>query len=209
MLDGDGKPHLQIQFNTYEDPQGNVTVSIGEIKPPGNAFNSPKSESYIKQEPNYEAKLADSVMHFLNKTDNEMIVRDINADELELFGLVDIDDEINMNEILDEKYGGGYGLDMDEVRNIYDVYMSRRRFSPEQTPRIVREEEIMDYMDQGVSDLDRSDFARGGAVIAKYDADKINKLAQGIMPENFAEGGPVIYNASRINEIANQLLQEA
>ena len=209
MLDGDGKPHLQIQFNTYEDPQGNVTVSIGEIKPPGNAFNSPKSESYIKQEPNYEAKLADSVMHFLNKTDNEMIVRDINADELELFGLVDIDDEINMNEILDEKYGARDGLDMDEVRNIYDVYMSRRRFSPEQTPRIVREEEIMDYMDQGVSDLDRSDFARGGAVIAKYDADKINKLAQGIMPENFAEGGPVIYNASRINEIANQLLQEA
>ena len=54
-----------------------------------------------------------------------------------------------------------------------------------------------------------NDFARGGAVIAKYDADKINKLAQGIMPENFAEGGPVIYNASRINEIANQLLQEA
>ena len=54
-----------------------------------------------------------------------------------------------------------------------------------------------------------NDFAKGGAVIAKYDADKINKLAQGIMPENFAEGGPVIYNASRINEIANQLLQEA
>ena len=209
MLDGDGKPHLQIQFNTYEDPQGNVTVSVGEIKPPGNQFDSQKSESYIKQDPNYEAKLADSVMHFLNKTDNEMIVRDINADELELFGLVDIDDEINMNEILDEKYGARDGLDMDEVRDIYDVYMSKRRFSPEKTSRIVREIDIMDYIDQGVSDLDRSDFARGGAVIAKYDADKINKLAQGIMPENFAEGGPVIYNASRINEIANQLLQEA
>ena len=41
-----------------------------------------------------------------------------------------------------------------------------------------------------------------------YDADKINKIAQGIMTENFAEGGPVIYNASRINEIANRILEE-
>ena len=51
-------------------------------------------------------------------------------------------------------------------------------------------------------------FSKGGAVIAKYNADRINKIAQGIMTENFAEGGPVIYNASRINEIANRILEE-
>ena len=185
MLDGDGRPHLQVQFDTFKDQQGNVTVSIDEIKPPGNAFNSQKSEFYIKQEPNYKAKLADSVMHFLNKTDNEMIVRYINADELELFGLVDIDDEINMNEILDEKYGGRDGIDMEEVRDIYNVYMSRRKFSPEKTPRIVREEEIMDYMDQGVSDLDRSenDFARGGSVSLKYNPERINQMAESLLQE--------------------------
>lgn len=52
-------------------------------------------------------------------------------------------------------------------------------------------------------------FSKGGAVNAKYDADKINKIAKSIMAENFAEGGPAIYNPSRINEIANRILQEA
>ena len=35
-------------------------------------------------------------------------------------------------------------------------------------------------------------FSKGGAVNAKYDADKINKIAKSIMAENFAEGGPAI-----------------
>ena len=209
MLDGDGRPHLQVQFiANYKNQNGDDIIDIKEIKPPGNEFDHQKSASYIRQDPLYETKLADEVINFLNKVDNEMIVGNINPDELELFGLVDVDDTMYMHEILDDRYS----LDaeaMESVYDIYDVYMSHRRFSPAKTPRIVREEQIMDYMDSGVSDLDRSDFAKGGAVIAKYDADKINKLAQGIMPENFAEGGPVIYNASRINEIANQLLQEA
>jgi len=61
----------------------------------------------------------------------------------------------------------------------------RRRFSPEKTPRIVREMDIMDYMDQGVSDLDRSenDFARGGSVSLKYNPERINQMAERLLQE--------------------------
>jgi len=75
--------------------------------------------------------------------------------------------------------------------------------------RLTRGEELVggEVLVTNAEDIDYA-FAEGGAVNAKYDADKINKIAQGIMSENFAEGGPVIYNASRINEIANRILEE-
>jgi len=185
MLDGDGKPHLQVQFTTYKNHLDNDVVSIAEIKPPGNGFSSNKSKSYINKDPNYESKLTDSVMDFLNKTDNERLVGNINPDELEMYGLVDIDDNMAMGEIFDEKYGGVDGLDMDDVLDIYSIYESKRKFSPEKTPRIMREKEVMDYIDSGISDLDRSDFdfARGGSVSLEYNSDIINQMAERLLQE--------------------------
>jgi hypothetical protein len=112
------------------------------------------------------------------------------------------------------KADGFTGLDYAGERVMFDENTSRAALGAAFDPRQKTSSKVLAGVGAGAVGLgvmsggEDNSFAKGGIVNAKYDADKINKIAQGIMAENFAEGGPVVYNASRINEIANRILEE-
>ena len=215
LLDADGTPHVQIQITESRlpgrarEPGQEDVIHINEIKPPGNSFDHQKSESYIKKDPLYEAKLSDAVQDFLNRTDKEMKVGVIDSEELEMYGLVDIDDVQSTDFTIDQLITGA-GIDLrDEAADIWSDFMSHRIFSPEKTPRIMKDDDIRDIIESGISDREPEGFARGGQVHVEYNPERINQLAESILTENFAKGGPVAYNANRINKLAERILQEA
>ena len=174
---------------------------------------------YVKKDPQYINKLSESVKNFLNKTDSEIRLGNINSEELEVFGLLDTEDRYTYGEswedFFNEDANGISGSDrLEAAFDVMKSYNQYRAVNPDGAPRIMSVEESQQYVSDRLDEQIKKaqnyeEFAKGGAVNAKYDADKINKIAKSIMAENFAEGGPAIYNPSRINEIANRILQEA
>jgi hypothetical protein len=221
MLDSDGRPHLQIEqdFRKGGANNENEVVDIVGIKPRSNSLDSQRVEDYVQKDPQYIDKLSQSVKNFLNKTDSEIRLGNINSEELEPFGLLDTEDPQTYEGWIEtffyEDSNGVPNIDrVDAASEIMNSYTNYRAVSPEGAPRIMSTGEMLNYIsdrldEQIKKDQNYEEFAKGGAVNAKYDADKINKIAKSIMAENFAEGGPAIYNPSRINEIANRILQEA
>ena len=230
LLDADGRPHVQImenveniEFNPDMRNAESPDFEIDEIKPIGNSFSSKKALTYAERDPLYRTKVSLAVEEYLNKiSETQNIYTDVSND-LQMFEIVDL----KSDDVWESAFSFNNRKDLyknnEPVQDAWEVFLGSSR-------RFMNESEVKEAVNKivemaGGEDKLRSDwnrrllagefynpeigFAKGGAVNAKYDADKINKIAKSIMAENFAEGGPAIYNPSRINEIANRILQEA
>lgn len=233
LLDADGRPHVQImenveniEFNPDMRNAESPDFEIDEIKPIGNSFSSKKALTYAERDPLYRTKVSLAVEEYLNKISETQNIADFVSDDLDMFEIVDLKNN-SMDKSWESAFAFNNRKDLYEnnepVQDAWEVFLDSSR-------RFMNESEVKEAVNKivemaGGEDKLRSDwnrrllagefynpeigFAKGGAVNAKYDADKINKIAKSIMAENFAEGGPAIYNPSRINEIANRILQEA
>ena len=227
LLDADGRPHVQImenveniEFNPDMRNAESPDFEIDEIKPIGNSFSSKKALTYAERDPLYRTKVSLAVEEYLNKiSETQNIYTDVSND-LQMFEIVDLKSDDVWESAFEVNNRQDLYLNNGPVQDAWEVFLDSSR-------RFMNESEVKEAVNKivemaGGEDKLRSDWgrnqwpdipeiklAKGGAVNAKYDADKINKIAKSIMAENFAEGGPAIYNPSRINEIANRILQEA
>jgi hypothetical protein len=65
-------------------PIAKVLPKIEELKPPGNAFNSDRSEVYKKRDPEYQKKISESVVNFLNSGEWDRV------NDLDIYNIVDL-----------------------------------------------------------------------------------------------------------------------
>lgn len=77
-------PDAYAVYREVLNSQPESPLSITELKPPGNSFNSDRAQEYMKRDPDYKAKVTDSVLKFLNSGEWG------NVNDLDHYDIVDL-----------------------------------------------------------------------------------------------------------------------
>jgi hypothetical protein len=155
--------------------------SIGEIKPVGNYFDSERALEYEKRDPQYRAKITDSVVKFLNSGEWSQV------NDLDIYDIIDAKDPTAVRQFINFNHGGDFG--MVDANTIQKDFM--KNYNGE---RFIKAERFTDLINDYIPKTDG--YAKGGSV-SVYDPDKINAIMNSIdAPTGYAEGGSVIKNAA-------------
>ena len=147
--------------------------SIGEIKPVGNYFDSERALEYEKRDPQYRAKITDSVLKFLNSGEWSQV------NDLDIYNIVDLRDPSAVQRTLKDVLN--YDLPHERVKKFNEAV----ELNPEAN-RFMSFDEFKKFVGS-----DWAGLAAGGSV-SVYDSDKIDEIINGIDdPQNYAEGGTV------------------
>lgn len=149
---------------------------IAELKPVGNTFNSGQASEYAKRDPQYQAKITDSVLKFLNAGEWGKVKN------LDIYGVVDLQDAGSVQSgMLDV-------LDQVPPRDRPALFNQAVDLNPEAN-RFMSRSQFREFVDPDFNK--QQGFAKGGSV-SVYDSNKIDEIINGIdEPQGFAEGGPV------------------
>ena len=171
-------------------PKKNLAVpDIEELKPPGNSFTSERSTEYLRRDPDYKAKVTDSVLKFLNSGTWGKV------NDLQHYDIADLKDSNSIVNAINNLYPGNFQKGADAFNMAADMEPN--------TPRFMSQSQLREFIEPSTKP---EGFAKGGLV--EYDPDHIESLAQGFDAEEFASGGAVNYNQSHIDELAAQFHKE-
>ena len=150
--------------------------SIGEIKPVGNYFDSDRALEYEKRDPQYRAKITDSVVKFLNSGEWSEVK------DLDIYNIIDAKDPSSVKEFINENYGGDFGMvDSNSIQKDFIKNYNGERFIKAERFNDL----IIDYVPR------TGGYAAGGSV-SVYNSDKIDEIINGIDdPQGYAKGGEV------------------
>ena len=174
--------------------------SIGEIKPVGNYFDSERALEYEKRDPQYRAKITDSVVKFLNSGEWSEVK------DLDIYDIIDAKDPTAVRQFINFNHGGDFG--MVDANSIQKDFM--KNYNGE---RFIKAERFTDLINDYIPKTDG--YAAGGSV-SVYDSDKIDEIINGLDdPQGYAEGGSVnyakggsvsVYDPDQVDAIANQFM---
>jgi len=108
------------------------TQNIEELKPPGNAFSSDRSEVYKKRDPDYQKKISESVVKFLNSGDWGIV------NDLYLYNIFDLRDP--------SSYGGLTRLFGEEGAD--KVFAATRANGGTPPVRFMTRDQVKDFIEQ-------------------------------------------------------------
>ena len=174
--------------------------SIGEIKPVGNYFDSERALEYEKRDPQYRAKITDSVVKFLNSGEWSEVK------DLDIYNIIDAKDPSSVKEFINENYGGDFGMvDSNSIQKDFIKNYNGERFIKAERFNDL----IIDYVPR------TGGYAAGGSV-SVYNSDKIDEIINGLDdPQGYARGGSVnyarggsvsVYDPDQVDAIANQFM---
>jgi len=173
--------------------------SIGEIKPVGNYFDSERALEYEKRDPQYRAKITDSVVKFLNSGEWSEVK------DLELYDIVDTKDPTTIKKFIKVNH---MTADSSSVQKDFSKNYNGERF--------VKAEKFDDLINDYIPRTGGYDgYAKGGSV-SVYDPDKIDEIMNSFdEPTGYAKGGSVnyaqggsvtAYDPDQVDAIANQYM---
>jgi hypothetical protein len=175
LLDADGRPHAQATI--ARSSKEGTPPSITELKPTGNSLSSSRASEYSKRDPEYQGKLRQSVINFLNGGNwGELPKADLNHLEI-------------------TRLPNGKFYSYDEVRQglakaAEDQNLPLTTFQVEKWKS--RPDEFASHVEgfkDRVWDKYEPFFAAGGLVATDYDDEHIDRMSDEIF--NFAKGGQV------------------
>jgi hypothetical protein len=140
---------------------------ITELKPPGNSFGSKRSQEYIKRDPEYRQKVANSVLNFLNSGEWGHV------SDLDHYNIIDLQSPSNVKNALADNLL--YDLDFQRA----DKFNAASEANPN-APRFMTQEQFRDFL----GDLGPTGFAKGGGVkrrngVTKADLEREYRMAFG------------------------------
>lgn len=174
-------PRAYKKFNKLLASRSSVP-DITELKPPGNSFDSDRAKEYIKRDPQYKAKVTDSVLKFLNSGQWGDVA------DLHHYGIVRIHPESDLGARL-RKAGVQYPefVSQQQLTQLLDKH-GRTDLPP--------------YAQHG----NPEDFAGGGLV--RFDPDEIAQMAGKFTDQftpGYAAGGLVKYDPAEIDTIVSEM----
>jgi hypothetical protein len=144
-----------------------MTADVTELKPPGNSFNSDRAQEYIKRDPDYKAKVTDSVLRFLNSGDWGKV------SDLDHYDIVDLQNPATIQTALKDVLP--YHLSMERS----GVFNQAIDANPN-APRFMTQDQLRDFIGPvELPDTDAPGFQVGGLV--KGAAKGINELVERYM----------------------------
>lgn len=149
---------------------------IGELKPPGNTFSSDRAREYAKRDPQYKAKLTDSVLNFLNSGDWG------NVADLSHYGIVDLQrDPVMLMAYLRD-------ITKQDSRGAQALFNAAVDANPN-APRFMTTRQLREFIGpiEDAAPSNPPGYAHGGAVMRTehtgYDAATIDALAAQLSEE--------------------------
>jgi hypothetical protein len=137
------RPEIQAQLNDFPEPPKNIV----ELKPVENTFNSERAREYVKRDPQYKAKITDSVLKFLNTGEWGRV------NDLDHYDIVDLKDSNSLmryvNDLFPDDFKKGKALFYEAVGQ-----------SPN-APRFMSRSQFREFVDPS---LGREGYAEGGSV---------------------------------------------
>jgi hypothetical protein len=182
------QPQAQRMLPKVELPKPDIT----ELKPVGNYFSSARALEYEKRDPQYQPKITDSVVKFLNSGEWGKVK------DLDLYDIIDAKDPSAVRKFVGENYGGDFGMvDSNTIQKDFMKNYNGERF--------LKAEQFSDLINDYVPRTDG--YAEGGSV-STYDPMQVDEVMNSInAPRNYAEGGSVsAYDPSRVDAILNQFM---
>lgn len=162
--------------------QSNTPPDITELKPPGNSFDSDRAKEYIKRDPQYKAKVTDSVLKFLNNGQWGDVA------DLHHYGIVRIHPESDL------------GVRLRKAGVQYPEFVSQQQLT--QLLDKHGRTDLPPYAQHG----NPEDFASGGLV--RFDPDEIAQMAGQFTDQftpGYAAGGLVKYDPAEIDTIVSEM----
>ena len=175
LLDADGRPHAQVTIASPDKEA--MPKNITELKPVGNSLSGSRASEYTKRDPEYQGKIRQSVINFLNNGKWGEVPR------------------ADLNHLEITRLPNGKFYSYDEVRQgiakaAEDPNATLSTFQVERWSR--RPDEFTSHV-EGFKDRVwpqyEKFFAAGGLVASDYDDEHIDRMSDEIM--NFAKGGEV------------------
>jgi hypothetical protein len=181
---------VKIMFEEWSS-KNPLSFSISELKPVGNDFDSARAQEYLKRDPQYQAKITDSVLKFLNAGEWGRVK------DLGKYGIVDLQDTKSVVTGMVDALGHIPSRDRSTRFNeAIDMNPDAQRF--------MSLNQFREFVDPNFG---KEGFAEGGSVAA-YDPFQVDDVMNSIdAPQGYAEGGSVAaYNDDQIDAIANQFM---
>jgi hypothetical protein len=175
LLDADGRPHAQVTIASPDKEA--MPKNITELKPVGNSLSGSRASEYTKRDPEYQGKIRQSVINFLNNGKWGEVPR------------------ADLNHLEITRLPNGKFYSYDEVRQgiakaAKDPNATLSTFQVERWSR--RPDEFTSHV-EGFKDRVwpqyEKFFAAGGLVASDYDDEHIDRMSDEIM--NFKKGGQV------------------
>jgi hypothetical protein len=174
-------------------------VDIRELKPVGNYFGSARALEYEKRDPQYRAKITDSVVKFLNSGEWSEVK------DLDIYDIVDTKDPTTIKKFIKVNHSTA---DTSSIQKDFSKNYNGERF--------VKAEKFDDLINDYIPRTGGYDgYAKGGSV-SVYDPDKIDEIMNSFdKPTGYAQGGSVnyaqggsvtAYDPDQVDAIANQYM---
>jgi hypothetical protein len=119
------KNNLPEVYQRYISENAVAIPDITELKPPGNSFNSKRAREYAERDPQYKAKVTDSVLNFLNSGQWGSV------SDLHHYDIVDLASERSVESVLQKYYGSHSRQAMQEFNTALGNNPSAPRFMTE------------------------------------------------------------------------------
>jgi hypothetical protein len=169
-------------------------ADIKELKPVGNEFSSARAREYAKRDPQYQTKITDSVLKFLNAGEWGKVK------DLDHYDIVDLKNPDSVQGGIKKWFSDDNGrVDQDAV----DMFRLATELEPD-TPRFMTSRQLREFIEPPAT---KPGYAEGGSVSA-YDPFQVDYVMNSInAPRNYAEGGSVsAYDSGRVDAILNQFM---
>jgi hypothetical protein len=124
---------------------------ITELKPPGNTFSSERAREYAKRDPEYQAKVTESVLKFLNSGEWGHV------NDLHQYNIVDLRSPDNVKQMLSDV------LDYDLPHERMDKFNYAVNFNPD-APRFMSRGQFREFIEPSAGET--KGYAEGGRVRA-------------------------------------------
>jgi len=149
--------------------------SIGEIKPVGNYFDSERALEYEKRDPQYRAKITDSVLKFLNSGEWSEVK------DLDIYDIVDTKDPTTIKKFIKVNH---MTADSSSVQKDFSKNYNGERF--------VKAEKFDDLINDYIPRTGGYDGYAAGGSVSVYDPDKIDEIMNSLdKPAGYDKGGSV------------------
>jgi hypothetical protein len=169
---------VKIMFEEWSS-KNPLSFSIKELKPVGNTFSSARSQEYMKRDPQYEQKVTDSVVKFLNSGEWGKV------NDLKHYDIVDLTDTTSVTNYIHRVFGDESG--MLPIDDYVDKFNYATNFNPD-APRFMTSRQFRDFVEPNFG---KEGYAEGGSVSA-YDPFQVDEIMNSInAPQNYAQGGSV------------------
>jgi len=177
----------------------NIPPSITELKPVGNTFSSDRAREYTKRDPQYQAKITDSIVKFLNAGNWSKV------NDLDMYDIADLKDPSSVQNMLSDILH--YDLSSERAAKFNEAI----DMSPDAN-RFMSRSQFREFVDPNSG---KEGFAEGGSVSA-YDPNLVDEIMNSLdEPTGYASGGKVrmaqggsvtAYDPDQIDAIANQYM---